>query len=132
MFALYITNAINGLVVGGCHFQAFWVGSKPVEAIFHIFGAREKISFFQEKSVFFGKYRYFIGKYRYLSEKIGIYRKNRRIFSDFFTPDFSIPKSFPAPPKSDFSPKNRPKSAIFLSLLSAKAIKCVFLGYSRL
>ena len=85
---------------------------------FHIFGAREKIKifFFLEKSGFFGKYRY-------LSEKIGIYRKNRRFFFDFFTPDFSIPKSFPAPPKSDFSQKNRPKSAIFCSMVASLPIK---------
>ena len=93
--------------------------------IFHIFGTREKIRnfFFQEKSGFFGKnryfigkYRYFIGKYRYLSENIGIYRKNRRFFADFLPSDFSTAKSFPGPPKSDFSPKNRPISAIFLFL----------------
>ena len=38
------------------------------------------------------------------------------IFRRFFFSDFSIPISFPAPPKSDFSSKNRPKSAIFLSM----------------
>ena len=58
---------------------------------------------FQEKSVFI--------------RKIGFYQKNRRFFTDFFFSDFSIPISFPAPPKSDFSPKNRPKSAIFLSMV---------------
>ena len=92
MFALYIISVINGLVVGGCHFQAFWVGSKPVRSNFFIFLEPGKKS-----EIFFS-------------------RKNRRFFSDFFTHDFSIPKSFPAPPKSDFSPKNRPKLAIFLSL----------------
>ena len=77
---------------------------------FHIFGNREKIrNFFSRKN-------------RYLSEKIGIYRKNRRFFSDFFTPDFSIPKSFPAPPKSDFSQKNPPKSAIFWSMVESKSV----------
>ena len=25
---------MNGLVVGGCHFQAFWVGSKPSKSTF--------------------------------------------------------------------------------------------------
>ena len=85
---------------------------------FHIFGTREKIRnfFFQEKSGFFGKNRYFIGKYRYLLENIGIYRKNQRFFVDFLPSDFSTAKSFPGPPKSDFSSKNRPISAIFLSL----------------
>ena len=43
MFALYIISAINGLVVGGCHFQAFWVGSKPSRSIFfEIFGAKKQ------------------------------------------------------------------------------------------
>ena len=37
-------------------------------------------------------------------------------FSPIFFPDFSIPISFPVPPKSDFSLKNRQKSAIFLSM----------------
>ena len=62
---------------------------------------------FQEKSVFIGKNRFF-------------FLKNRRFFSDFFIFDFSIPKSFSAPPKSDFSPKNRTKSAIFLSMVLGK------------
>ena len=35
--------------------------------------------------------------------KIGFYRKNRRFFADFFFFDFSTAKSFPGPPKSDFS-----------------------------
>ena len=75
------------------------MGSKPVRSNFlHIFGVRKKI----KKKKFPGK--------------IGFYRKNRRFFADFFFPDFSIAKSFPGPPKSDFSPKNRPISAIFLSL----------------
>ena len=79
--------------------------------IFHIFGTREKIrkKIFQEKSGFFSKNRY-------LSENIGFYWKNRRFFADFFISDFSISISFPAPLKSDISPKNRPKSAIFLSM----------------
>ena len=68
---------------------------------FHIFGAREKI-----RKIFF-------------QEKISFYRKNRRFFSDFFYFRFSIPKSFSAPPKSDFSPKNRTKLAIFLSMTAA-------------
>ena len=95
MFALYIISTINGLVVGECHFQVFWVGSKPVRSNFFIFLEPGKKS-----EIFFRKILVF-------------YRKNRRFFSDFFTSDFSIPKSFPAPPKSDFSSK----SAIFLSLL---------------
>ena len=43
MFVLYIISVINGLVVGGCHFQTFWVGLKPVK------------SNIQEISVFIGK-----------------------------------------------------------------------------
>ena len=95
-----------------------WVRN-PSEAIFCIFlesGKKSKKKKFQEKSVFIGKNRFFSEKNRVLSEKIGFYRKNRRFFADFFS-DFSIPISFPAPPKSDFSPKNRPKSAIFLSMV---------------
>ena len=73
MFALYIISAINGLVVRGCIFQAFWVGSKPVRSNFFIF-------FFQEKSVFFGKNRY-------LSEKSAIFLR-------FFHTRFFHPKIF--------------------------------------
>ena len=134
-FALYIISAINGLVVGGCHFQTFWVGSKPVGSNFlHIFGVRKKKKKknFQEKSVFFGEKSVFIGKNRFLSEKNRFYRKksvlsekigfigkNRRFFADFFFSDFSTAKSFPSPPISDFSPKNRPISAKFCSLVTS-------------
>ena len=77
--------------------------------IFGGFETRQKqffifqIFFFQEKSVFF-------------RENIGFFPKNRRFFSDLFTSDFSFPKSFPTKPKTDFSPKNRLKKTIFLSL----------------
>ena len=37
MFALYIISVINGLVAGGCHFQEFWVDSKPIRNNFYIF-----------------------------------------------------------------------------------------------
>ena len=86
-------------MVGGCHFQAFWVGSKPVRSNFlHIFGVRKKIKKknFQEKSVFIGKNRSFSEKNRFLSEKIGFYRKNRRFFSDFFFPIFPLQNLFQA------------------------------------
>ena len=71
---------------------------------FHIFGAKEKNKKknFQEKMIF-------IGKNRFLLEKSAIFLR-------FFTSDFSFPKSFPIQPKTDFSPKNRPKKMIFLSL----------------
>ena len=78
-----------------------WVRN-PSEAIFCIFlesGKKSKKKNFQEKSVFFGEKSVFIGK-----------------IADFFFSDFSTAKSFPSPPKSDFSPKNRPISTIFLSL----------------
>ena len=79
--------------------------------IFHIFGTKEKIrNFFSKKN------RDFSEKIGILSGNIGIYRKNRRFFADFFISDFFILISFPAPPKSDISPKNRPKLAIFLSM----------------
>ena len=45
---------MNGLVVGGCHFQAFWVGSNPFRSIFfffQIFGAKEKSGKFWGKIV---------------------------------------------------------------------------------
>ena len=95
-----------------------WVRNSS-EAIFCIFlesGKKKKKKNFQEKSVFIGKNRFFrgksvfIGKNRFLSEKSAIFRR-------FFFFDFSILISFPAPPKSDFSPKNRPKSVIFLSMV---------------
>ena len=72
----------------------------------------------EKKSEFFfsRKNRDFSEKIGILSGNIGIYRKNRRFFSDFFTSDFSIRKYFPAPPKTDFLPKNRPKKTIFLSM----------------
>ena len=81
-----------------------WVRN-PSEAIFCIFlesGKKSKknfpgkIGFYRKKSVFIGK----IGD-----------------FSPIFFPYFSIPISFLAPPKSDFSLKNRSKSAIFLSMV---------------
>ena len=55
-----------------------------------------------------------------ISEKFGFFRENVgifRFFAEIFSVDFSTAKSFPGPPKSDFSPKNRPISTIFLSLL---------------
>ena len=92
------------------------MGSKPVRSKFFIFLEPRKKSeiFFSRKNRDFSVK---IGKHRYLSENIGFYQKNRRFFADFFISDFSIPISFPAPPKSDISPKNRPKSAIFLSMV---------------
>ena len=95
----------------GITFRHFGWVRNPSEANFSYFwNHRKNQKFFsQEKSGFFGKYRY-------LSENISIYRKNRRFFADFLPSDFSTAKSFPGPPKSDFSPKNRPISAIFLSL----------------
>ena len=97
-----------------------WVRN-PSEAIFSYFWSqgksREKIRnfFFQENQVF--------------SENIGIYLKNQRFFSDFFTSDFSTRKSFPAPPKTDFSPKNRPKKMIFLSMIVAKQLGAVYIHF---
>ena len=85
----------------------FWWVQNPAEAIFCIFLESGK----NQKKKFPGKIGFFW-------RKIGFYRKNRRFFTDFFFSDFSTAKSFPGPPKSDFSPKNRPISTIFLSLLS--------------
>ena len=64
----------------------------------------------KKKSEISGKIGFFSGKNRF-------YWKNRRFFSDFFTSDFSFPKSFPTQPKTDFSPKNWPEKTIFLSLI---------------
>ena len=79
-------------MVGGCHFQAFWVGSKPVRSNFlHIFGVRKKnqkkifsrkYRFLSVKIGFFGEKSVFIGKNRFLSEKSAIFR--RFFFSRFF------------------------------------------------
>ena len=44
-------------------------------------------------------------------------------FTDFFANDFSTRKSFPTPPKTDFSPKNRPKKSIFLSLAGMRLVR---------
>ena len=105
-FALYIISAINGLVVGGCHFQTFWVGSKLVGSNFlHIFGVRKKKKKknFQEKSVFFGEKSVFIGKNRFFSEKNRFYRK-KSVLSEkigdfspiFFFPIFPLQNLFQA------------------------------------
>ena len=78
----------------------------------------EKIGFFREKSDFFGK----------MSEFFDFSAKNRRFFAEIFSVDFSTAKSFPGPPKSDFSPKNRPISAIFLSLVETSVISIFMMG----
>ena len=76
----------------------------------------------REKIKNFEKYRFFpgnIGFFREISEKSA---KNRRFFADFFTNNFSFSKSFPTQPKTDFSPKNRPKKPIFWSLVISISI----------
>ena len=73
MFALHIISAINGLVVGVCHFQAFWVGSKFTRSKF--------LRFLKPKNK------------RKKPEKIG---KNR-------TKEISVEISFRSPPISDIS-----------------------------
>ena len=81
----------------GAIFKHFGWVRNPFKAIFYIFlesGKKSKKKI-QEKSVFIGK----IGDF----------------FHIFFS-DFSTAKSFPGPSKSDFCPKNRPISTIFLSL----------------
>ena len=55
MFALYIISAINGLVVGGSHFQTFWVGSKPVRSNFFIF-----LELGKKSEIFFSRKHYHI------------------------------------------------------------------------
>ena len=63
---------------------------------------------FLEKSNFFGK----------ISD-ISDFLPFSLFFTDFFSSDFFLSKSFPCHPKTDFSPKNRPKNPIFCSLLIA-------------
>ena len=85
----------------------------PSEATFYIFlESRKK----QGKNQKFRKISVFSRKYRVFSGNIGKSMKNRRFFADFFINDISFSKSFPTQPKTDFSPKNRPKKPIFWSL----------------
>ena len=84
--------------------------------LFSYFWSQGKKSKISDNIGFFGKYRGFSGKYRAFSGNIEKSAKNLRFFADFFTNDFSFPKSFPTQPKTDFSPKNRPKKPIFWSL----------------
>ena len=86
------------------NFSYFWNQGKNQKFFFP-----GKIGIFRKKSVFYREISVFIGKYRY--------------FADFLPSDFSTAKSFPGPPKSDFSPKNRPISAIFLSLVTRHIVK---------
>ena len=60
------------------------------------------------------------GKIGFFRENIGFFRffaEKSMIFPDFFSFDFFLSKSFPCRPKTDFSPKNRPKNPIFCSLV---------------
>ena len=98
-------------------FAYFWSQEKNQKKIFS-----RKNRFLSVKIGFFGEKSVFIGKNRFLSEKSAIFRRF------FFFSDFSTAKSFPGPPKSDFSPKNRPISAIFLSLLSTCSYEVVCEG----
>ena len=85
------------------------MGSKPVRSKFFIIlepGKKSEI--------------FFSGKIGIFLENIGIYQKNQRFFADFFSSDFSTRKSFPAPPKTDFLPKNRSKKPIFLSMSTTR------------
>ena len=90
----------------GAIFRHFGWVRNPSEAIFCI---PVKIDFFR-------------GKNRFLSEKIGDFSPI------FFFSDFSTAKSFPGSLKSDFSPKNRSISMIFLSLPLPGIMVCWALG----
>ena len=128
-FALYIISAINGLVVGGCHFQTFWVGLKPVGSNFlHIFGVRKK-----KKKKISRKNRFFSEKNRFLSVKIGFfrrkigfigknrfYRKKSAIFRRFFFFRFFHCKIF-----------SRPADFRFFSEKSANFGEILFPGCMR-
>ena len=104
-------------MVGGCHFQAFWVGSKPVRSIFLTFlePGKKSENFFSRKN------RFFFGKNRDLSEIIGIYPKNRRFFAEIFSNDFFHGFFF----HSHRQPKNRPKFPIFFSLTASAQVEQV-------
>ena len=52
-----------------------------------------------------------------MSEIFDFSGKNRRFFSEIFSVDFFHGFFFPFPPKTEKSPKNRPKFPIFFSLL---------------
>ena len=93
-----------------------WVQNSS-KAIFSYFWSQGK----NQKFFFSRKYRFFSGKICFFPGKKSVFfLKKRRFFSDFFTSDFSFPKSFPTQPKTDFSPKNQPKKMIFLSLVSTE------------
>ena len=73
-----------------CHFQPFWVGSKPIKRkFFEIFEAKEQ----KEKTV---KYRKKSKNFGEISEIIGKIGKNR-------TKEFSVEISFRSPSIADIS-----------------------------
>ena len=83
-------------MVGGCHFQTFWMHSKLVRSIFFTFlepGNKSE--------------NFFAGKIGFFSEIIGIFPKNRRFFAEIFLNDFSMDFSSPLQPitekSTDFS-----------------------------
>ena len=102
-------------MVGGCHFQAFWAGSKPVRSNFFIFlEPREKSRnffsrknrFFRKISVFYREKSVFIGKYRYLSEKSAIFLR-------FFYFRFFLPKIVSNPIENRFFAEKSAEKADF-------------------
>ena len=84
MFVLYIISVINGLVAERCHFQKFWVGSKPIRSNFFIFfeprNKREKIFLtkFREQSALFSRFFFF----RFFPVQIFLKSPENRFFGD--------------------------------------------------
>ena len=85
----------------------------PFFTFFHLSDLNIIYSKFLEKSDFFEKNWIFSGKYRIFPIFRRKIRDFSRFFTDFFSSDFFLSKSFPCHPKTDFSPKNRPKNPIF-------------------
>ena len=109
--AWWLEGAFPGILGG------FETRQKQFFCIFLESGKKSKKKKIQEKSVFIGKNRFFSGKNRFFFGKNRFLSEKSAIFRRFFFPDFSTTISFPGPPISDFSPKNRPISAIFCSLI---------------
>ena len=96
------------------------MGSKPIRSNFFIFFEPRKkqgkiINLkFKEKSIFFGKNRGFFLENWFFSRKNWVFPENRQFFSNFFTSDFSFPKSFPTQPKTVFAEKSAEKNDFFV------------------
>ena len=114
--AWWLEGAFPGILGG------FETRQKQFFCIFLESGKKSKKKNFQEKSVFIGKNRFFRGKIGFFQKKSVFFGKIGDFSPIFFFSDFSTAISFPGPPISDFSPKNRPISAIFCSLCTVTPV----------